>query len=1021
MPIDPSDITPLTLPDGTSAGSVQAAALPGIMSDISSARSELVSAAKSEIASHISDIDASVRDVAIESKVMLDAASTDMFPHYQSVINNTNKAIKKSSGAMDDMYVDLFSQGVDTPGGTNDMLLDLEDSTGQRMIGRLPGSGPFIPPIRIDPGSIIGVTDCPPGEVPIFDAATGMAKCVPVSPLVPPPPPPVDCDPLHSLPPSCPPGFRSVWDAVNCHWQCVPLVPPPPPPPPPALPPVPPVSPPIDSCDMPIGTPATKISCTTIVAQPAKIYWWITVDCTDCHHPVACVWMGVSPPVGYTGVLTPIRYDTAPSELEISRVSINCASVHLPPPPSPPPPSPPVPPVPPPPGVPPPPPGCILPDSPDYPFAGIMMASGEPVCVPVTPIAGPPSVVDTVQCGDRFDKWVNFVENGLPSDPSHPTEASGSFVDTLLSVTAWVNPAINHLASLFSGDPEVGRVKSFSELANKAQNAIFNSLGQLINTFTFEPIQYKKATIDIGNTIAMSQRVEDVTKFPLTYLSMGLRYVFNYMNPQFIPDQRELDNMYLTGIVGKEQWTCLTKALGNKPELFGLNLLAKATKPNPNELVSLWRRANSTDTVNLTARLRTEGVTDPKLVDEYIKLSEQIPQAPDLMRFMVRDVFDADAVKKYRLDDEFGQKYTDKAKALGFVAGLSDETARLEWMAHWRVPSDTSLYTMVHRLRADRYDVTEWQLRNPTEDVRGTLPLYDPPPPIFEVADLKYALKINDNLPSFVDSLTAIQYRPITNTDASRLFDLGQFSKQDMTEGFQDNGYTLSDAVILSDFYEAQRNKRIANDTGVWTGRKIISAFKAGTISAEDADNLMKTRIADPIVRESVFTDAEKERDSDAKASEMKSLKLKYMHGEYSNEGLELRLENIGIEFVARQYILRTWAAQRTGRSREPRVHMICSWFEKGLITLQDYSDRLVRMGYNDDDVQRIVQTCAADSAAKAAKKAAQDANAARIAVERDTRHAVRNMMLRLKELTDQIKVKTQILANLNMSIGVQP
>lgn len=591
------------------------------------------------------------------------------------------------------------------------------------------------------------------------------------------------------------------------------------------------------------------------------------------------------------------------------------------------------------------------------------------------------------------------------------------------STTAWydITREVSWVLSTFAGigqtlpEAATGAEKEakYKEIVSQAFTLSMDAVSSIINGVAADTVTNKVAAAKIGSLLATASRVETITGFPLTYLMTPTQYLYQYANPQYIPGQNDLDRMFAANRMSDSQWECYTKAHGNLPDMHREARDAGATRPNINDLVTLYRRGIVTSVDSLAKRMRENGVLQRGHVEEYVALSDWLPGPPDLIRYMVRDVFDEDTVRKFGLDDQFKDKYTADANALGFKVGLSDKTARLEWMSHWKVPSDTSLYTMVQRLYEDRFEVRRWDTIAATIGVEAAERQLGPRPPVFSETDLRYALKVNDNLPTFVDSLVAIQYRPVTNTDASRMFDLGLIGTEEFVDRVRQNGYTLENATLIANYYTAERARKTATATGVWTPRKIAGAYKEGLIDRVRADQLLGEIVLDEALRAKTLDRMEVEADVDTRRRVLRANKKLYLYGVIDETELRARMANIGITQAAEDRIVLEWNSDRAGRSREPRVAMLCDWRDRGMITPDEHMERLIRLGYTVDDATRISQVCSAQGVAKRQRAAAA-------AAEREYQSVKRSMRDMKDRLDEQIAKRQAELAMLEAQIAIR-
>jgi len=498
-----------------------------------------------------------------------------------------------------------------------------------------------------------------------------------------------------------------------------------------------------------------------------------------------------------------------------------------------------------------------------------------------------------------------------------------------------------------------------------------------------------------------------VTGFPLSYLMTSIDYLYHFANPQYIPSQSGLDSLYMTNRISDRQWECYTKAHGNIPTLHRELRDSSTVRPINSELIQLYRRGSITSADQLWRRMRENGVTNPDHAQELYSLSEWMPQPPDLLRFMVRDVWDQKTVDRLGLDDEFPVKWTADASRLGKAVGLTDDVAKLEWRAHWRVPSDTALYTMVHRLRENRPETAAWFASSLEIGEKATIDKLGPEPPVFTVKDLAATLQINDNLPKMIPALTAISYRPITNTDAARMFEIGYFDGDQLVEAFQDNGYTRKDARTLTEFYRQQKAKRLNQVGGVWTPRKVVKQYKLGTLDRDTAEKLLFDAVPRPEDRIQLLDGAELELGAETLAKQIGSYKRRFLLGEFNEGELFDVLAELGQQPFQITKMLEQWTAERESRAKEPRVSMLCQWRDAGMISVEQHFERLKRIGYSDDDATRISQLCEVGNTLRRQKAAVAAAEKQRREAERLLRRQKEDLEGKIRALKEQLALVT--------------
>lgn len=489
---------------------------------------------------------------------------------------------------------------------------------------------------------------------------------------------------------------------------------------------------------------------------------------------------------------------------------------------------------------------------------------------------------------------------------------------------------------------------------------------------------------------------------PWSYLFQSQLYQLQSIVPQYIPGQPVIDQLYLLNRITDAQWECLTTANGNKPVVHRLAREAKAALPNDSEVVSLYLRGAIGSEAEFLNRMRGIGYTDQSKALEKLRLAQLIPPYTDLIRMMVRDSADEEIVKQYGYDKYFDLKYAGRIPEWAKAQGITEDVFRMIWRAHWTTPSNTQAYQAYHRLRPDRDELREWAVR---AKAAGNNPAWlkdNPQPPVVTLDDIKYLLEVNDMAPAWVDAMVAVSHHPITNTDARRAYMIGYRGRSWLVERMLDNGYNREDAALLADFFAAERERTITTQTGVMSARKVMQAYRDGTLSRGEADQLLVDIFPDPEVRAKQLGKADVEIVTRIKSDRIKSIKRRYVFGEIDANAAAVLLAEAGVQPEQQFQILARFEADKFGHRKEPRVTMLCQWFERNLLTRDQYFERLARLGYSTEDAYRIVQTCTAQAADKASRRAQQLA-------DREKREA----RTQLAELRKQIALKEKAIKEL--------
>lgn len=515
-----------------------------------------------------------------------------------------------------------------------------------------------------------------------------------------------------------------------------------------------------------------------------------------------------------------------------------------------------------------------------------------------------------------------------------------------------------------------------------------------------------------------------VTKWlgvPLDWYSMSDRYAMQYCDPQLLPSQADADMMWLRDQLSDDDWLCMTKANGNLPGWAKGVRTAKETLPNLNELVQLYLRKKIKDKPALIERVKTVGVRSPERVDEWLELAKQLPGYADLIRMMVRDSFDDDVSKKYKYDEGFDKKFTGKAKEWSESQGIEEDIFKFLWRAHWQIPSNTQLYEMLHRLRGDRPEVVAW-MRLYDPEGTGEVPEGTPPkPPVVTIEDVREALQINDSAPDWVDKLIKISYRPITNTDARRMYQNGQLTDDDLVDKFQDTGYSRKDAVDLQEYEAVLKDRSLATMSGVLSVRELSRYYQLGLLTRDEADKQLAFQVPDKKLRARLLDQIEERRRLEVLRVRVAYLRKRFLFGLDDEEVSRGLLGIAGMPRIAISDTLDLWRYDKLNRLKQPRVAQLCKWFTNGYLSDKQYLKALENLGYSEEDSFNIARICWSEENVRRHQKAAKAAQDRMREIERRARQQRQDLTAEQKRLQKEIDEYMEKLRDLQLTNPLAP
>jgi hypothetical protein len=482
-------------------------------------------------------------------------------------------------------------------------------------------------------------------------------------------------------------------------------------------------------------------------------------------------------------------------------------------------------------------------------------------------------------------------------------------------------------------------------------------------------------TASIGGTLAMANFAERTTGFPITYLTQNVNYAYQYLNPQHLPDQTGVDRLWLTSRINDKTWECLTRANGNIVSWHSDLVDSQVGRANIGELVQLYYRKELSED-QFVKRAADIGWRNKSYVSEVVKLFQQLPTMDSQIRYAVRDSWDPKVVQRYGYDTGWKEKFADNPKALELAqaTGVNPDYLRMDWWAHWEIPSNTQLYDALHRFHPGRPERVAWEkdnkrLVNPDGTLESDWDYYHRGPLAVTEAMVSEAIQVNDMAPGWVRAMVELSYRPITNTDASRAYIVGAFTADQLYWAFIANGYNDANAKLLVDFYKLLAVKRLSNETGVWTVRKIAQHYKEGSISRIDASNLMLEQLGDFQKTQQMLDRIDREVDADTLRTKIKDVRKQFMTAGIEEGDVRIYLDIAGVQPWKADQLIRKWSWEREHSARNASAMMLCKWRSRNLITPEEHFRRLRILGYSVNDAARISTVCAVEAAEKLAAK----------------------------------------------------
>lgn len=498
--------------------------------------------------------------------------------------------------------------------------------------------------------------------------------------------------------------------------------------------------------------------------------------------------------------------------------------------------------------------------------------------------------------------------------------------------------------------------------------------------------------------------------------TQSIRYAMNHAcrQRQLTPEMGMA--AYLANSINRQQLDTIWGIHGICPDALNAYEIAARSKPIPLQLASMRRRQLISQS-EYNVRMRQLGYVEQQVSDNLFKLTEQLPGLSDITRMMVRDAADDGLAQQFGLDAEFSKKYTGKLREYAEFQGIPHEVAKLNWRAHWTIPSPGQLFHFYHRLR-----------NNPKFGGAGKL-----------LGDVKTALIQQDILPFWHDHYLETSFLPMTRVDVRRAFNIGSITEQDVRQSYVDLGYSDTNADRLTKFtvklrdasvlghkaiklwikFAIDRNEAFQRMTGDGLPANIVNkalddtevafqsseyaaAYVRGDISKQDFINALAphgvtnqgaTKIADRLsyritshkalksyivgtidnqqartdmlgdglptaVVNKLLAEADTAVEATFVVNCQRGVKRRYMLGEFDKQQAHAELVKRGTVAARATKLVDWWDCERSSGNKAVAAAKLCEWLARGAINGPEFTRRLEKIGYSAADAALMLDDC---------------------------------------------------------------
>lgn len=459
---------------------------------------------------------------------------------------------------------------------------------------------------------------------------------------------------------------------------------------------------------------------------------------------------------------------------------------------------------------------------------------------------------------------------------------------------------------------------------------------------------------DLAAHVGNARHLETTTGMPLGYFEEGTTYAMQYLCPQYIPEQGDIDKLYIASAITLDAWTCYTRAHGNLPHTHQMVAYLDRTKPGVNDVLKL-NYLGYMDDATTQSRLQELGIINTDDATAIIQNFQQIPSVGSLLQRMNLDTDDDEIAAVYDLDNGLAAAYTTEIKQYANAQGYSDDMMKSLWRQHWILPSLSEAGVMLNRLR----------------------PGVAPEGSQFTESDYRALLSFHGIAPAYYNQYIALTNKVMNRRDLQNAYNVDGIDDKGVVSGLQSIDYSETDSSALLLVFQANKLKyqqQQAAKYNVWTIKSVIKQYSLGTINTSDASDLLLGLLVPQQFVGTLLQSAKLEQSAVAISKCIAGVRHRFLLGEFNSDAAENMLVGYGVESDTATTLSQQWTCELNSRVREVAAGKIVAWYAKGVISIDQLSGRLGNLGYSDDDTNGYIAEAIADYQLKVTKQNIADA-----------------------------------------------
>jgi len=320
----------------------------------------------------------------------------------------------------------------------------------------------------------------------------------------------------------------------------------------------------------------------------------------------------------------------------------------------------------------------------------------------------------------------------------------------------------------------------------------------------------------------------------------------------------------------------------------------------------------------------TPGLIAPLQYGYNDRFQTAIPPIQDVIRFTVREVYDP-----ARRAELLSVPTPSEAYPFARKHGFSDSVMDDYWAAHWVLPSIGDLNTMLQR---NVITPETWS---------------------------RY-ITLNDYEPMMIDNFKKIIYSPYARVDIRRMYNSGVLDEAGVKRGYLDIGYDDEKATKLTEFTKALKTGT-AKDL---TLSMITNAFKQGNVSRDAALEMIMDLGYEEDEADFILALYEQQTKQESRELSQSKFDVMFQLGLIDREELKRNLIALNYATDAAENLTKIEEAKKAGKITLLPLGTLREALRRKIIEPEDFAARAQRLGYQDDEIEIVIQLEGARAAA---------------------------------------------------------